>query len=510
LRFDKPVHFQIPILLTPGEILQANNIGVLPLEDINPGTVNLNLNAVVRNPKNINLFNEKLKKSERNLESLSNKPVTHKKKDQIESVKNESNIEENKKRKKFKFISKNRKNSFKYKKKISRNIKKNKKLKQISQASPISIEEKLEEHDWDLDENENMINPKKQKIQYNVLSKKMINFNRKKFTDNSLNDNQIFELESNFQFNYNLKKIKKKGKFRTTKSLKTKRIQSRKRKKQKTEILTQRIDEQELSEEYSGDSREDEKEPDMYSIEPQESLSKKAPERRRLQKHFYKPITSTMSIKSSNPILKSLNKNIKLKKLKPNVSFREPFGLEEETRDLGSNKSVKFSGKNSDRSKNDLFNISDNKSRLSNFSAELFPSNSNFTYDVNKIKKQLRTKNINFQETINNHENRQDETRSQSKLGNLKKNSFIIQRDFQKLDQANPSEDNFTSKEPQIIMNDNRKFKNVIYNNSRVSHQQLNIINMTLSVQNTDAHQFKVSREHHDSYTYSKNSIDRY
>ena len=65
--------------MTPGEIQHANNIGVLPLEDINPGTVTLNLNAVVRNPETLqnnkntkalinNFNNEKSKKQELNFE----------------------------------------------------------------------------------------------------------------------------------------------------------------------------------------------------------------------------------------------------------------------------------------------------------------------------------------------------------------------------------------------------------------------------------------------------------
>ena len=465
---------------------------MLPLEDVNPGTVNLNLNAVIRNPKNVDLFDSKRDNAKKAL------LLSKKNKLEIEGKNNDSMnsyFYENK----SKFGSNKNLYSMNTKRKMSRNLRKSQKKRKLIQVNPISIEEKVEEHCFDMEADNNRDN------QMKTLSTRFSNFNRKKFTEHSLNEQQIYQLESNFTFNYNPRKIRKKRYFRTTRSLKTKRIGSKQRKKHKTQILTQRIDEKDHSQEYS-DSSDNAKEPDMYSIEPQESLSKMAFEKS--QPHFYKPITSTMSIKSSNPILKNLDKKIKLKKLKPNVSFREPFGLEEETRDLNSNKSVKFSGKISTRSKHDLFNISDNKSRLSNFSADLFPSNSNFTYDVNKIK-QLRAKKDIYKETIKDIEGRQDGTRSQSKLGNLKKNSLIIPKHFQKYDHKNPSENEYKSKEPQVILNDNRKFKNVIYNTNQISHQQLNIINMTLSVQNTDVKKVQVSGNHNDSYTYSKHSMDR-
>ena len=170
-----------------------------------------------------------------------------------------------------------------------------------------------------------------------------------------------------------------------------------------------------------------------------------------------------------------------------------------------------------DQSKQDLFNISDNKSRLSNFSADFFPTNSNFTYDVNKIKQKLRTKNEIYNEKLNIKETSQDETKSQKKPSKIKKNSMMIPRNLENFEAENKSENDFEEEEDHTYTN-SQKYQKVIYNTNQISNNQFNIINMTLSVHGENysgrerkANQadFIVSRDHNDSYNYSKNSIDR-
>lgn len=418
------------------------------MEDVNPGTVTLNLNAVVRNPTH------------------------HAKKQEY---------------------LKNHKTSLKYKNHIFEN-KQN---------------------------NSNKFNKDSSIICHNSESDSSF---KNKYFNNRLTDSlNNLHIKNNINFAYKPKKFKFK-KYPTKKSFKNKKKMYSSTLKEANYQSPSRMYEHKYS--IQEDSRENSipkqikksktnyqvKDQETYSIEPQISKSKMPPKSKIFHNHFYKPIPSTMSIKSSNPIIRKLNKKLKSKNQNDTKLLREIYGLEEEQH-LNSNKSVKFSHKNSVRSKRDLFNISDSKSRLSNFSADLFPSNSNFTYDVNKIKQKLRTKNEIYKKQDLNDPKLQDHTRSQSKL--QKKNSLMIQRDFQKYDIQEQSDEDFNLQTKHNKFNP--QYQKVIYNTNQVTNHQLNIINMTLSVhgekhmnQNTkQAKKFNISRKHNDSYSYTKNSLDR-
>jgi hypothetical protein len=512
------VHYQLPILLTPGEILHANNIGVLPLEDINPGTVTLNLNAVVRNPEredkkpNHNFHCQKcIYEKANDGEVKEAKYILNDYSKRVQSMDMDFSDSE----KGNLIVSKQFK--LKNKKWMNRNDFKNEKNKHgIVNLSPNF-------QDFETIDKANKISkfskPKSIK-NLKFLNKK----NKHKWT---------LQLKNNYSFNYAKNKIHSLSRRRKKKSFKFKRQNSfskNRNYKEQENKSAHRIYDHEYSIQEE-DSKENSpqmdkeksafhfsgtKEDDRFSIEPQISISKMPQKRKNLVNHFLKPIPSTMSIKSSNPILKKLNKKDKSKTLKKTELFRETYGLKEETGVLDSNKSVKFSDKDASQSKRDLFNISDNKSRLSNFSADLFPSNSNFTYDVNKIKQNFRTKNEIYNDKLKNPESFQDETRSQSKPYKIKKKSMVIQRNLQKFIPENQSEDDFIKEDKEAKFEDSNKYQKVIYNTNQISNNQFNIINMTLSVhgdnysaKGVNKAQFIVSQEHHDSYEYSKNSIKR-
>lgn len=542
-RFDRPVHFQIPVLLTPGEILHANSIGVLPIEEVNSGTVNLHLNAVVRNPKQASVApNQETAKSPNSIQDKAaetKEKVKNRKSDNLRKKKRDEKSKPGagkipSKKRPQRSNLKTAKGPIGRKSKWARSKKKGRRQNKQSWADQKSIEERLEEHCWETSgsSDEKKAGPRENAYTASLrgeLSKQVrarqnsdsmanrLSFNRKNFTENVLGKQpfDLVNLQNTLNFSYYPGEGAQQRQFRTTKSLKTEWMQMHRRQRQGTEkpsATEQPVDELHQSPiagklETSSQSASDEEEGDTYSIEPQESLSKMTRERGHLPKQFYRQILSTMSIKSSNPIRTHLNKKFKSKKLKPNVSFREPFG-EEETPDLGSNKSFKFLDKNSNRSKQELFNISDNKSRLSNFSADLFPSNSNFTYDVNKIK-QIRKNEI-YKEATKGTENSQHGTRSQTKLIPPQKSMSRAPKRLQKSQRVGPSEDELPAQNAPIVLNDNRHYHRVVYNTNQVSHQQLNIINMTLSVQAGRADKLMISRDHHDSYTYSKNSTERW
>lgn len=514
----------MPVLLTPGEIRHANNIGVLPIEEVNSGTVHLHLNAVVRNPARV--CAEEPPAGERKTDARANLGrAKGKAPEKGPKQKQGGESRENEARRKAEDSAKPRKAKWTKSKRLR------KKTRRREWAEPKSIEERAEEHCWEetgLQERKKLARAKPgalgpsartgsqfERSSGELLAPRRRVFNRKNFTEKSQVQQRLdlIGLDNTLNFLYPQNKAQKKlyrnkgpGRRKRRWGKESQAAGASKGSFRRPTGPERRAETRRGGEEESGSASDVEK-LDTYSIEPQESLSKKALERGGLQQQFYRQILSTMSIKSSNPIRSTLDRRVKAKKLKPNVSFREPFG-KEAPRELGSNKSFKFSGKNSHRSKQDLFNISDNKSRLSNFSADLFPSNSNFTYDVNKIKT-LRGKEL-FPEPAPESSKAKDGTRSQRKLADLGRDSPRAPRHFLKSEAGERSGEDSGGGGPSVVLNDNRQYQRVIYNTSRVAHQQLNIINMTLSVKTSTANQLKVSRDHHDSYTYSKHSAERW
>lgn len=504
--------------MTPGEIQHANNIGVLPLEDINPGTVTLNLNAVVRNPETL--------QNNKNTKALINNFNNEK------SKKQELNFEFKKKEDFFRVQSMEMDNSKKNILNLDLNKELNKKSEKWAKKNTLFSKEKNKI----LDNSSKMFYLKKKINTNDIQTSDNQEGNKSNFILKKINTKNLV-LKPIYTFNYisnNNMMINNYNSKRKKKSFKFKRQNSFSRKRHRRDIdnksahriydheySIQEEDSKETSpqiaKEKSGIHFSGLKEDDQYSIQPQGSISKMPEKSKKIQNHFFKPIPSTMSIKSSNPILKKLNKKFKSKNLKKTQILRETYGLVEENRVIDSNKSVKFSEKDLDQSKQDLFNISDNKSRLSNFSADFFPTNSNFTYDVNKIKQKLRTKNEIYNEKLNIKEISQDETKSQKKPSKIKKNSMMIPRNLENFEAENKSENDFEEEEDHTYTNF-QKYQKVIYNTNKISNNQFNIINMTLSVHGENysgrerkANQadFIVSRDHNDSYNYSKNSIDR-
>lgn len=221
---------------------------------------------------------------------------------------------------------------------------------------------------------------------------------------------------------------------------------------------------------------------------------------------------SSMSMKSSNPIVTQKNKiGLNKWKNKKNIIDKNKTIQENDDDDqkLMSNKSVKFTVKNSSKFKRNNFNISESKSRISSFSEDMFPDSLNFTYDLGKNNKKKIRENFegNINKTVKQSIYEQNDSRSlskpiKSKKSNVLRNNEIL---FQQTTEGASTfkRENFGQKN----ITQQPIYNKVIYTTQNIVNNQINLICKNEKKHN---HSFEINENYQGSYNYSKKSSQKY